>query len=125
PGNPMFSWRGKLRTGLDLLIPALQREDDESLGHFVERSLERAALERLAQPLISGIYGADAKELSVLATLPRFRAMEQQHGSVIRALRAARKRTAMGVAARGVSGARYGLFASFRDGMQTLPDTLA
>src|SRR5439155_5754552 len=108
-----------------LLIPRRRSEEDESLGHFVERRLGREALERLAQPLISGIYGANAHELSVMATLPRFRVMEKQHGSLIRALRAARKRSVAGDAGRGVSGARYGLFATFRDGMQTLPDTLA
>src|SRR5207248_1311655 len=97
-GSPLFSWRGKLRMGLEPLIPRRPGEDDESLGDFVVRRLGREALERLAQPLISGIYGADARELSVLATLPRFRAMERQYGSLIRALRAARKRAATGAA---------------------------
>jgi oxygen-dependent protoporphyrinogen oxidase len=122
--TPLLSPGGKLRMALELILPRRQAPGDESLGRFVERRFGREALERLAEPLIAGIYGARAHDLSLDATLPRFRKMETEHGSVIRALRA-RRRAGPPRSGNGVSGARYGLFVTLRDGMQTLTDTLA
>ncbi|MFN3653336.1 MAG: protoporphyrinogen oxidase [Armatimonadota bacterium] len=128
--SPIFSWGGKARMALDLVIPPRRDDADESLGGFVLRRLGREALDRMAQPMIAGIYGADPMELSLRATLPRFLDMEREHGSVIRGMwarmRQAQARTSAGNGEKsGVSGARYGLFASFRRGMQTLTDALA
>src|SRR5215470_17504694 len=47
----IFSWPGKLRMALDLVLPRGNRAD-ESLGSFVRRRLGREVLERVAQPLI-------------------------------------------------------------------------
>ncbi len=146
-GTPIFSWPGKARMAMDLLIPRRGEDGDESLGHFVLRRLGREALERMAQPMIAGIYGADPMKLSLKATLPRFLDMEREHGSVIRGMWARSRAAAGGATAKpgaapgngtapssaggptttaqqGVSGARYGLFVSFRSGMQTLIDAL-
>jgi len=115
--SPLLTWRGKLRAALEpFAFPP--PEEDESVGDFVRRRLGREVLERLAQPLVAGIYGADPDRLSLRATLPRFHRMEREHGSLLRALARSRRHA-------GVSGARYGLFASFRRGMQTLVDALA
>ena len=54
----LFSWPGKLRMALDLVLPR-GGDADESLGAFVRRRLGREALERVAQPLVAGIYTAD------------------------------------------------------------------
>jgi oxygen-dependent protoporphyrinogen oxidase len=121
--TPVFSWRGKLRMALDLVVPRRTTTDDESLAQFVTRRLGREALERMAQPMVGGIYTADPQYLSMQATMPQFLEMEQQHGSLIRAMRH-KQRSASSTAA-GTSGPRYGLFVSFRDGMQTLVDALA
>jgi oxygen-dependent protoporphyrinogen oxidase len=119
--TPILSPLGKLRTLLDLVLPRRRGGDDESLESFVVRRLGRESFERLAQPLVGGIYGADPKQLSLSATMPRFIDLEQAHGSVIRGL--LEKRRAAGAGER-VSGARYGMFAAFRGGMQTLIDAL-
>jgi oxygen-dependent protoporphyrinogen oxidase len=116
--TPLFSWGGKLRMALDLVLPPRRDAADESLAHFVRRRLGREALERVAQPLVGGIYTADVERLSLAATMPRFRDLEQRHGSVIRGLRA----EAGGSAA---AGARYGLFAAPAAGMGALIDALA
>jgi protoporphyrinogen/coproporphyrinogen III oxidase len=119
----LFSPWGKLRIMMEPLIPRRRDESDESLAAFVTRRLGRETLVRVAQPLAGGIYTADPERLSVGATMPRFVEMEQRHGSVIRGLRAAaRTRSAQ---ARGVSGARWSLFLSFKGGMRTLVDALA
>src|SRR5688572_25977502 len=97
----IFSWPGKARMALDLLLPRRSINGtaggntdasgdptgDESLADFVRRRLGREALERMAQPMVGGIYTADPERLSLQATLPRFLDMEREHGSVIRALR--------------------------------------
>ena len=119
-----FSWPGKLRMALDLVLPRRSAsEEDESLADFVTRRLGKEALERMAQPMIGGIYTADPRYLSMRATMPQFMEMEQRHRSLILGLR--RRQRQAGAQQPGVSGARYGLFASFRHGMQTLVDALA
>jgi oxygen-dependent protoporphyrinogen oxidase len=101
--TPVFSWRGKLRMALDLVVPRRTATDDESLAQFVTRRLGREALERMAQPMVGGIYTADPQYLSMRATMPQFLEMEQQHGSLIRAM-LHRQRNA---ASAGTSGPRY------------------
>jgi len=121
----LFSWPGKFRMGLDLLLPARKRqpEDDESLADFVRRRLGREALERIAQPLVGGIYTADAEQLSLRATMPRFLELEDKYGSVILGMYKGRKAAA--TQSTGDSGARYSMFVSFANGMSTLINTLA
>ncbi len=119
--TPVLSWRGKLRLLMDLVIPRRDSETEESLAAFVRRRLGREALERLVQPLVGGIYTGDPNDLSLKATLPQFLAMEQEHGSLIRAARRQRP----GGRDRSSSGARYGMFVSLADGMDVLPRTLA
>ena len=118
-----FSWSGKLRMALDLVLPRRTSEDDESLADFVTRRLGREALDRMAQPMVGGIYTADPRHLSMQATMPQFLDMERRHRSLILALRHRQRQAS--AQQPGVSGARYGLFASFRRGMQTLVDALA
>ncbi|HLA12007.1 MAG TPA: protoporphyrinogen oxidase [Pyrinomonadaceae bacterium] len=119
--SDIFSWRGKARILLETVVPrrASNGDVDESLADFVRRRLGQEALERIAQPMVGGIYTADPKRLSLRATFPRFLEMESKHGSLIRALRRQREEGAE------VSGARYSLFLSFDRGMQVLTDTLA
>jgi protoporphyrinogen/coproporphyrinogen III oxidase len=118
----LFSWPGKLRMACDLVLPR-GGDPDESLGAFVRRRLGREALERVAQPLVAGIYTADPDELSLSATMPRFAEMERRERSVILALwRAARKAPAQHA---GTTGARWSLFVSLARGMDELVHALA
>ncbi len=120
----IFSWIGKARIALDLLLPRpANGERDESIADFVRRRVGREALERMAQPMVAGIHTADPEQLSVRAAFPKFLEMEQQHRSLIRALRKSSSPTVRESA--GVSGARYGLFLSFDRGMQMLVDQLS
>ncbi len=114
----LFSWRGKLRMALDLVLPRGAEVADESLASFVRRRLGREALERVAEPLVGGIYTADAERLSLAATMPRFRDLERRYRSLILGLRATSG------ASRG-AGARYALFVAPAGGMGALVDALA
>jgi oxygen-dependent protoporphyrinogen oxidase len=117
----VFSWRGKLRLGLDLVLPRGSGAADESLGSFVRRRLGREALERVAQPLVGGIYTADPDRLSLAATMPRFLALEREHRSLILGLR----RTARAGETARASGARWSLFVTLAGGMEELVAALA
>ncbi|MBI3786320.1 MAG: protoporphyrinogen oxidase [Deltaproteobacteria bacterium] len=119
----LFTWPGKLRMGLDLLLPRGQKKSDESLRSFVTRRLGREALERVAQPLVGGIYTADPDDLSLAATMPRFLEMERTSRSIIWSMWSAQRRVP--AAGRATSGARWSLFVSAADGMQSLVDALA
>jgi protoporphyrinogen/coproporphyrinogen III oxidase len=125
--TPVFSWTGKARMALDLLLPkraGANGGDDESLAQFVRRRLGREALERMAQPMVGGIYTADPERLSLRATMPRFLEMERTHRSLIWAMWKQGRRQSETLS-RGTSGARYSLFLSFDGGMQVLVDQLA
>ena len=115
--SPLFSWRGKLRMLLDLALPRRAGDRDESVAAFVRRRLGREALERVAEPLLGGIYTGDAERLSLRATMPRFVELERRHRSLILGLRAtARTHDA---------GARYSLFMTHVEGMGGLVSDLA
>ena len=116
----IFSLPGKLRMAADLLLPRRRSNgnEDESLASFVRRRLGTEALERMAQPMVGGIYTADPETLSLRATLPRFLDMEREHRSVIRAMMRQGQKA-------GTSGARYSLFLSFDRGMEVLVNALA
>jgi oxygen-dependent protoporphyrinogen oxidase len=118
--SSLFSPAGKLRMALDLVLPR-GGGDDESLGAFVRRRLGAEALDRVAQPLVAGIYTADPDDLSLMATMPRFLEVERQERSLILGLRRALRRAPLP----GTSGARWSLFVTFGAGMEELITTLA
>ncbi|MFQ5343769.1 MAG: protoporphyrinogen oxidase, partial [Anaerolineae bacterium] len=84
--SPLISWPGKLRMGLDLVIPPRRLNGDESLASFIRRRLGQEALDKIAEPLMAGIHVADPERLSLQATFPRFIDLEQKHGSLIRGM---------------------------------------
>lgn len=106
--STLFSWPGKLRMALDYFLPRRDSDEDETLEDFVVRRLGREALERLAEPLVAGIHAAEPSTMSIRATFPRFVEMEKQHGSLIKAALAARKRQAAVAQAASKTGSRAG-----------------
>ena len=120
----IFSLSGKIRMAADLFLPRRSTNGvaDESLASFVRRRLGREALERMAQPMVGGIYTANPETLSLRATLPRFLNMERDHRSLVLAL--LRKARSIKADQSGTSGARYNLFLSFDDGMEVLVNAL-
>ena len=124
--TPIFSWVGKIRMAADMVLPrkkAAHGGEDESLANFVRRRLGSEALERMAQPLVGGIYTSDPEELSLRATMPRFLEMEKHHRSLIFAMLQQRKKLASNNHDQ-VSGPRYGLFVSLGEGMKVLIQSL-
>jgi oxygen-dependent protoporphyrinogen oxidase len=117
--SPLFSWKTKLRMTQELFHPPCAADHDESVAAFVERHYGSEMVDRLADPLLSGVYGGEAASLSVRAVLPRFAEMERTHGSLGRAMLAARKKMSAGPRK-----AAPPLFTSLRNGMQHLAETV-
>lgn len=117
--SPLFSWKTKLRMTQELFHPPRAADHDESVAAFVERHYGSEMVDRLADPLLSGVYGGEAASLSVRAVLPRFAEMERTHGSLGRAMLAARKKMAAGPRKPAPP-----LFTSLKDGMQHLAETV-
>lgn len=111
--SPLFSWKTKLRMMQELYHPLRSADRDESVAAFVERHYGSEMVDRLADPLLSGVYGGEAANLSVRAVLPRFAEMERTHGSLGRAMLAARKKVKRGSPS-------PSLFTSLKNGMQSL-----
>lgn len=137
-GSRLLSPWGKLRVACEYFVPRRREQGDESFASFARRRLGREAYERIAQPLVSGIYTADPERLSMQAALARFVDMERSDRSLIRAARRlqnlaatdGRRRTPDAAAAPGpstavASGPRYSLFVAPREGLQSLVDAAA
>jgi oxygen-dependent protoporphyrinogen oxidase len=117
--SPLFSWTTKLRVAQELFHRARAAEGDESVASLIERHYGTEMVDRLVDPLLSGIYGGQAALLSVRAVLPRFAEMERTHGSLGRAMLSARKGKQL---AAGTS--IPPIFTSLKDGMQQLAEAL-
>ena len=126
----LFSLPTKLRMALELLHPPRPSgKADEAVATLVERHFGAEAVDRLADPLLSGIYGGDATQLSARTVLPRLVEMESEYGSLTRGMLAAhRKMRAMAKAAAQRNGlapsnprpAPRAVFTALRGGMQQL-----
>jgi protoporphyrinogen/coproporphyrinogen III oxidase len=117
--SPLFSWKTKLRMTQELFHPPRAVGHDESVAAFVERHYGTEMVDRLADPLLSGVYGGEAASLSVRAVLPRFAEMERTYGSLGRGMLAARKKMHAGSRK-----AAPPLFTSLKNGMQHLAEAV-
>jgi oxygen-dependent protoporphyrinogen oxidase len=123
--SSVLSWSGKIRCALDLVLPPRKDLADESLAAFVRRRFGQELLDKLAQPMVAGVYVGDAEKLSAAHVAARFVAMERTTGSVIRGLWAEREASATEANCQvDASGARYSLFAGYDQGMAVVVDTL-
>jgi oxygen-dependent protoporphyrinogen oxidase len=127
----LFSWPGKIRMGMDLLIPkrALPEGErmDETLESFIVRRMGRECLDRLAEPLVGGVHASDPKQMSLAATFPRLLEAEQKFGSMIAYFVNTRRKVAeMKKKYPPTPGAKpRTFFTSFVGGMQKLTDAMA
>jgi oxygen-dependent protoporphyrinogen oxidase len=92
-------------------------DGDESVAAFTLRHFGPEVLDRVAAPLLSGVFGGDVWTLSVRAVMPGFVEMEREHGSLIAALQAGRNKRVQGEAS--------AIFTTLRSGVGTLIDRSA
>jgi oxygen-dependent protoporphyrinogen oxidase len=110
----LLSPDGRARLAAEVGVPVATGAVDESIASFVSRRLGREAYENLVEPLMTGIYGGDGEQLSLQSTFPQLRALELEHGSVLK-----------GLAAQSASDGGYPPFVSLASGMDTLVRQLA
>lgn len=112
--SELLSPEGRARLAAEVDVPPVE-SSDESIASFATRRLGREAYEAIVEPLATGIYGGDGEQLSLAATFPALRALEIEHGSVLR-----------GLAAKAAAATtQHPPFVSLRGGMQILVDRLA
>jgi oxygen-dependent protoporphyrinogen oxidase len=107
----LFSTPGKIRMGVELLLPKQRKSSDESIASFVRRRFGREAVTYIAEPLLAGIHAGDVERLSMRALFPRLLEAEDRTRSVILAFRRMH-------AARNTDG----VFRSFPNGLAELVD---
>ena len=110
----LLSPEGKARLAAEVEVPVAPGSADESIASFVSRRLGRESYENLVEPLMTGIYGGDGKQLSLQSTFPQLRALELEHGSILK-----------GLAAQAASDGGYPPFVTLASGMETLVRELA
>ena len=110
----LLSPAAKLRMAAEVFI-ARGDATQESVGAFFRRRFGREVVECVAEPLLAGIHAGDVDRLSMRSLFPRLVEAERTHGSVIRALRAARTNAPR---------PSKGLFRSLPGGIEELVTTL-
>jgi oxygen-dependent protoporphyrinogen oxidase len=113
----VLSLRGRARAAMEVFVPRMKGDADESVAAFVRRRFGAEAWSWLVEPLLSGIYAGDGEQLSVRATFPQLRETERRNGSILRPMLAARLSAAAPSAPRG--------FITLSGGLQALVDALA
>lgn len=117
--SSLISPWGKIRMGLEIILPPRRDPTDESVAAFVRRRLGNEALDKIAEPLMGGIHVSDPEHQSLLASFPRLAEMERRYGSLLRGMWQERRRRA----ARGGT-APLPPFMTLRDGMGELVEAL-
>lgn len=116
----LFSLQGKLRAGMDLVLPASKPQDDQSLGEFFRRRVGGEVVENLIEPLLSGIYAGDIDRLSLMSTFPQFYQTEQKYRSLILGM----KKSAGNKSKQAAPVKKQGQFQTLKTGLQTIVEEL-
>lgn len=114
--SSLFSMTGKVAAFNDLIKGRSSGEEDQSVGHFFRRRLGNQVVDRLIHPLISGIYAGDIDYLSLKATFPQFKEVEQKHKSLIKGMRQSNDG--------GTQNSKQGQFMTLTSGLQTVVNKL-
>jgi protoporphyrinogen/coproporphyrinogen III oxidase len=115
--SPLFSLSTKLKMANEWFFSRRDVGEDESVSDFIARHYGLEMVDRLVDPLLSGVYGGSSSQLSIQSVLPRFAEMETKYGSLGKGMLAARKN------ARATH--PQSLFTSLKNGMQQMVDALA
>lgn len=126
--TPLFSLGTKLKMVTELFTLTGIERADEPVADFVRRHFGQQMVDRVAEPLLAGVYGGNADQLSVRAVLPRFVEMEEEHGSLTQAaLRSRQRDQVRSLLHRRVpqkASSSQALFTSLKKGMQQIVDAL-
>ncbi len=118
--SDIMSFKGKMRLFMEGMIRKGQADKDETIAEFGRRRIGREAVENLLDPMATGIFAGDPETMSLKACFPRIWEMEQEYGSLTKALISImRQRKTSGPAGPG------GTLTSFHAGTEYLIKSLA
>jgi oxygen-dependent protoporphyrinogen oxidase len=112
--SPVMSLGGKLRLMMEPFISGKKDDSPESVWSFASRRIGKQAADNLVSAMVLGVYGGDAKKLSLPHAFPRMAEMEREHGGLFKAMLAKKK------ASKGAGGSPMGpggTLTTFRDGI--------
>ncbi|WED56773.1 protoporphyrinogen oxidase [Exiguobacterium profundum] len=115
----LFTWRGKLRAGFDLVIPRVYAGEDISLDRFFRTRLGSEVVDTMIEPLLSGIYNGTLEDMSIESTFPQFITIEQKTRSLILGMKALTPPVQAGV-----KPSETGKFLSIEQGLGALVEAL-
>jgi len=121
----LLSLRGRLRIVGELFAPGPPQGVDESLGDFARRRLGPEALEKLIDPMVTGIYAGDPDRMSLRACFPLIYDLEKKYGGLVKGMLALRKERRRAGVKQEMSAGPGGVLMSFDVGVQALTDVLA
>ncbi|MBI5098138.1 MAG: protoporphyrinogen oxidase [Nitrospirae bacterium] len=128
--SDLLSFGGKLRMLLEYNAP--KGPEDETVADFIIRRLGKEALEKLIDPMCSGIYAGDPYKMSIKSCFARIKELEQEYGGLLKALMQIRRKKKKELTQNSklktqnkVSVAPGGTLTSFYNGAQTITDALA
>lgn len=118
--SPLLSVPGRLRLCCEPLIPQKKDDSPESIFAFAARRIGAEAAAVMVSAMVLGIYGGDAKQLSMEHCFPRMVNMERTYGGLFKALLAVKKQKGT-ASPMGPSGT----LTTFHGGIGELPKTAA
>ncbi len=126
--SDLLSLRGRLRIVGEYFVPPRKEAadgEDETVASFIRRRLGEEALQKLIDPMTSGIYAGDPETMSMASCFPRVVALERQYGGMIRGMIAKQKEARAAGQKRAAGAGPGGTLMSFENGLQEMIDTLA
>lgn len=89
--SPLLSRVGRARLLCEPFVRGKRNAKEESIWDFAKRRIGKEAADTLVTPMVSGVFGGDAKELSLAHCFPRMAEMEREYGGLFKALKAKRR----------------------------------
>ena len=121
----LLSLPGRLRILWEPFASGPPADVDESLGEFARRRLGPEALEKLIDPMVTGIFAGDPDKMSLRSCFPVIYDLERKYGGLVLGMLGVwKERTKQGVKGE-MSAGPGGVLMSFDQGVQALTDTLA
>ncbi len=111
---------GRLRVMMEPFAKARPEGIDESIYDFVKRRIGVQAADYLVQPMVSGVYGGVADRLSLKSCFPIMREMEDEYGSLFKAMIAKAKKAKAAKKKSGSPSGPGGWLTSFKGGLYTV-----
>ncbi len=121
----LLTLRGKIRIAGELFAPGPPVGIDESLGDFARRRLGTEALEKLIDPMVTGIYAGDPDQMSLRSCFPLIYDLERKYGGLVKGMISLQRERRKTGEKREMSAGPGGVLMSFDHGVQTLTDILA